>query len=402
MSSLLWLEPVGGCSGDMTLAALLDLGVPLEAITSGLDRLGLPGWSIEVRRASKCGLFGTRVDVRMDPDVPDRERTWLEIRDLIRAAGLPAPARDLALAMFERIAVAEAHIHGTTPDHVHFHEVGAIDSIVDLVGSALALSELGVGRIYASPPPLGSGIVRSRHGPIPAPAPATLEILKGREVLPVGVGERTTPTGAAILAAATQPGPPPPFVPEKIAYGIGHKDFDDAANVLRATLGRDATTADGLIELACNLDDTTPQVLARALEVALEAGALDAWITPVTMKKGRPGMILGVLTRARSREKLVEVLFRETPTLGVRFHEVRRDELSRRFEAVRTRWGEVSMKIGSLGDEILNVAPEWDDCAELARRHGVAARVVREEALAVWWAAHRDGDGRRGGGPIRG
>ena len=381
--SLLLLEPVGGCAGDMTLAALLDLGVPLDAVASGLDRLGLPGWSLEVARAHKCGIWGTQVRVHVDESVHDRERSWVEIAQLIRGAGLPAGARELALHMFEKIAVAEAHVHGTTPAHVHFHEVGAIDSIVDLVGVAIALSELGVERIYSSPPPLGSGIVQSRHGPIPVPAPATLEILKGRTVRFFGKGERTTPTGAAILAAATEPGPPPAFAPERIAYGIGHADFDDAANVIRATLGSEGEP-DELVELACNLDDATPQVLARAIEAALEAGALDAWVAPVTMKKGRPAHLLGVLAPARLRARIADVLLRETPTLGVRHHAVGRDELERRFDRVETPWGVVSVKVGHRAGAVLNVAPEWEECLRAAKAHGVPARVVREFALAAW------------------
>lgn len=388
MGSLLWLEPVGGLSGDMTLAALIDLGVPLDAIAAGLDRLGLPGWSIEARRAEKCGIWGTRVDVQVDPQIHDRERSWLEIRDLIRGAGLPKGARELALAMFERIAVAEAHIHGTTPEHVHFHEVGAIDSIVDLVGVAIALDELGAERVYGSPPPLGSGIVQSRHGPIPVPAPATIEILKGREVKPFGVGERTTPTGAAILAGATRPGPPPRFVPERVAYGVGHKDFADAANLVRATLGSDTVAGDELLQIECNLDDASPQLLARALEVVLEAGALDAWIAPVTMKKGRPGHLFGVLAPARLRGRLAELLLRETPTLGVRFHPVDREILERRFESVETRFGPIPVKLGLRGAEVINAAPEWDDCVRAARQHGVPARQVREAALAAWLHRH--------------
>ncbi len=384
MGGLLWLEPVGGCAGDMTLAALLDLGVPLDAITAGLDRLGLGGWSIEVGRDHKCGIWGTRVEVHVE--AADRERTWVEIARLIRGAGLPAQARDIALHVFEKIAIAEARIHGTTPDKVHFHEVGAIDSIVDIVGVALVLGELGLERIYSAPPPLGSGIVQSRHGAIPVPAPATLEILKGREVRFFGKGERTTPTGAAILAAATEPGPPPAFVPERIAYGIGHKDFEDAANVLRATLGQEATASAELVELACNLDDATPQVLARAIEAVLEAGALDAWVAPVTMKKGRPGHLLGVLAPGSHRARIVDTLLRETPTLGVRHHVVGRDVLERRFEQVETPFGPVAMKIGHRATAVINAAPEWDDCLRAAKAHGVPARVVREFALATWLA----------------
>lgn len=478
LERLLWIEPVGGCAGDMTLAALFDLGVPVEDVEAGLRSLGLDGWSLEVRKASKCGIVGTRVDVRLEgkgggaPKAPahhphhggehhhhhhgdehhhhsqghghqdhahahphdhphdesahhagghhdhahpgsgphhhgdeghphdhhhhEHSRTWAQIRALITAAPLPPGAIEKAIAVFERIARAEAHVHGTTPDEVHFHEVGAVDSIVDIVGVALALDWLGVRRILAAPPPLGSGIARSQHGPIPIPAPATLEILKGREVRSSGPGERTTPTGAAILAALSEPGPPPAFLPERIGYGVGHADFPDAANLVRMTLGRPAAAkeptgeATPLVVLECNLDDASPQVLARALEACLEAGALDAWIAPLTMKKGRPGHLLGALAPAASVEALSTVIFRETPTLGIRHHPVDRRVLERRFQGVQTRYGEISIKIAIADGEIMNAAPEWEDCLAAGRRHGVPARRVREEAMASWASEVRE------------
>jgi len=385
MRHYLILEPVGGCSGDMTLAALLDLGAPLDAIGAGLDRLGLGGWSLEVRPSSKCGIGGTRVDVRIERE--EHARSWREIRALIEDAGLPAGAASRSIAIFERIALAEAHVHGTTPEQVHFHEVGAVDSIVDVVGVALALDELGIETIHASPPPLGTGITRSQHGPIPVPAPATLEILRGRPVRSAGEGERTTPTGAAILAALSRPGLPSSFVPERVGYGIGHKDFPDAANVLRATLATEGAGEDRLLVMECNLDDASPQILARAIDSALDAGALDAWVAPVTMKKGRPAHLLGVLVPASLREALAATLFRETPTLGLRHHAVERDVLERRFETVETAFGPVRIKIGFAGATVFNAAPEWDDCVAAAARAGVAPRRVREEALAAWMSA---------------
>lgn len=392
MSRVLFLEPVGGISGDMALAALLDVGAPFDALAAGLDRLGVSGFEVRRTKASKCGIGGTRVEVVLD-GTETRERSWSEIRELLLRAGLPKGARERALSIFERIAVAEAHIHGTTPDLVHFHEVGAVDSIVDVAGVALCLDELGCDRVHALPPPLGTGVVQSRHGPIPVPAPATLELLRGRPVLVDrhggGPGERTTPTGAAILAACTIPGPPGSFVPERVGYGIGHKDFPDAANVLRATVGREEASREALVVLEANLDDASPQALARALEATLEAGALDAWIAPITMKKGRPGHLVGVLCRASDRARLAEVLFRETPTLGVRHHEVGREALERRFDPVPTRFGEIPVKVGLLGGAVRNAAPEWDACVEAAKRHGVAAREVREEALAAWLSSRR-------------
>jgi uncharacterized protein (TIGR00299 family) protein len=384
---ILYLEPVGGISGDMTLAALLDVGAPLEAIREGLERLGLRGWSLQVGPAKNNSIHGTRVEVLVEAAADHEERSWGEIRDMLQNAGLPAGARDRALAIFERLAVAEAHIHGTTPDHVHFHEVGAVDSLVDIVGVALALDQLAPDRVHASAPPAGGGVARSRHGPIPIPAPATLEVLRGRPLRPSGDGERTTPTGAAILAAVTSAAPPPALVPERIGYGIGHRDFPDAPNVLRATLAVEAAGADDLLVLEANLDDATGQTLARAIEAALEAGALDAWVAPLTMKKGRPGHLLGALAPARLRDRIAGVLLAETPTLGVRIHAVSREILERRFETAETAFGPVRIKVAGRGGEDLTAAPEWDDCLAAGRRHGVPPRRVREEALAVWLAS---------------
>ncbi len=383
MGTILWLEPVGGISGDMTLAALLELGAPFDAVTEGLDRLGLPGWTLRRERGSKCGIFGTRVEVVLTEPDPI-ERTWGQIRGLLQGAGLPGPARDTALAIFGALADAEARVHGTTPERVHFHEVGAIDSIVDIVGVALALGELGATRVFAAPPPLGSGLTQSRHGPIPIPAPATLQVLLGRPVRVEGQGERTTPTGAAILAAATEVGPPPPFVPERIGYGIGHKDWPDAANVLRATLAREATPPDALLVLESNLDDAPPQQLAHALSALLHEGALDAWLTPVVMKKGRPGHVLSALAPAATRDALVRVLVTQTPTLGVRWYEVGREALVRTFVTVQTAFGPIPVKLGHFRGVQTNAAPEWEDCVQAAARHGVAPREVREAAVVAF------------------
>lgn len=384
---ILYLEPVGGISGDMTLAALLDAGAPLDAVRDGLARLGLPGWELRVEPGAKNGIHGTRVEVLVDPAAEDGERSWHEIRDMLRAADLPAGARDRALAVFEALAVAEAHVHATTPDRIHFHEVGAVDSIVDIVGVALALDALAPDRVHASPPPTGGGVIPSRHGVIPVPAPATLEVLRGRPLRPSGDGERTTPTGAALLAALTSAAPPPAFVPERIGYGIGHRSFPDAPNVLRATLAVEAAGDDDLLVLEANLDDATGQTLARAIEAALEAGALDAWVAPLTMKKGRPGHLLGALAPAHLRSRIADVLLAETPTLGVRCHAVSREILERRFETAETAYGPVRIKVAGRGGQVLNAAPEWDDCLAAGRRHGVPPRRVREEALAAWLAS---------------
>lgn len=383
MERVLWLEPVGGCSGDMCLAALFDLGVPAERVRERLGRLDLGAFELRVRPASKMGIFGTRVDVHAAGH--HHATTWSEIRRRIEGADLGEGATRHAIAIFERLAAAEAKIHGTTPEEVHFHEVGAVDSIVDVVGVAIALDLLGPLSICASPPPLGGGMVETAHGPMPVPAPATFELLAGREVRSSGPGERTTPTGAAILAATSRPGAPATFVPERIGYGIGHRDFDDAPNLLRASLGRRERTGDSLWVLEANVDDATPQNLSRAIDLCLRGGALDAWVAPLTMKKGRPGHLLGALVPEARLHALCELVLRETPSLGVRYHAVGRTALDRRFERVETPYGEVPIKVASLAGEELGGTPEWEVCLSLAEEHGVPARRVRDEALARWW-----------------
>ncbi|HLV60010.1 MAG TPA: nickel pincer cofactor biosynthesis protein LarC [Fredinandcohnia sp.] len=382
--TILWLDPVGGCSGDMCLAALFDLGVSPEAVRAELARLDLGAFHLRLSRAEKMGIHGTRVDVEAPDD--RHERTWEEIRGRIEGAGLSAGATRRALAIFERLARAEAKVHGTTPERVHFHEVGAVDSIVDVVGVAVALDLLGIDEVRAGAAPLGGGMIETRHGPMPVPAAATLELLVGREVRSSGPGERTTPTGAAILAAVTEPGLPASFVPERIGYGIGHRDFDDAPNVLRACLGRLEHGGESLFVVEANLDDAAPQVLARAIDACLEGGALDAWVAPVTMKKGRPGHLLGALVPRGRLSALCEIVVRETPTLGVRYHAVGRLALERRIEEVETSFGRIPIKVGLLGSEVVGAAPEWEVCLAIARERKVPARIVREEALARWIA----------------
>lgn len=297
-------------------------------------------------------------------------------------------AKDKASALFRRIGAAEAKIHGVPLEEIAFHEVGAVDSIVDLCGAAVVLDLLGRPKVYASPPPLGSGKVRIAHGVVPVPVPATLELLKGKPVLFEGQGELTTPTGAALLAELATIAPPPPMVVEQIGYGVGTKDWADRANVLRASLGRASAGAqhEAVVVLEATIDDASPQLLGALLELVLERGALDAWLSPVTMKKSRPGHVLSVLALPKDRAALAELVVRESPSLGVRWFEGQRLALGRRFEPVVTRYGEVKMKLGLLGDQVVNAAPELEDCRALARAAAVPLKLVLAEAVAVWSA----------------
>ncbi|HEX9288295.1 MAG TPA: nickel pincer cofactor biosynthesis protein LarC [Anaeromyxobacteraceae bacterium] len=401
MGRLLYLEPVGGIAGDMFLAAALDLGVSQAALAAALATLGVPGFRLEATRGEASGIAGTHVEVVVDGPAPPA-RALSDILALVRASGLAPRARETALAIFERIGRAEAKVHGVPLEEVHFHEVGALDSIVDVCGAAVVLDLLGWPRVVAAPPELGQGFVKTAHGLMPVPPPAVLELLQGITVKTGGpVGEAVTPTGAALLVALCEVGTPPPFRPRATGYGLGTKRWPDRPNVLRMTIGdlpeeplspalpppgggRGSAT---IFEISCNLDDCPGQLVARAIEAALEAGALDAWATPCTMKKGRPGIVLAALAPEGKRDLVARAFLAETTTLGVRLRAVERVEEERELVAVVTRYGTIRVKVGRLGGEILSAHPEYEDCAARAREHGVAVKEVMGAAMAAWRGA---------------
>lgn len=395
VADLLWLEPVGGVAGDMFLAAALDLGVSRSDLERALSTLGV-SFELEVTSAEASGIRGTHLDVRTPDDGRPEPQAHghahshahaglREILDLVRRSGLSPRAREAALALFERIGRAEARVHGIPVEEVHFHEVGAVDSIVDGCGAAVVLDLLGWPRAVASPPELGQGFQKTAHGILPVPPPAVLEILAGKTVRPGGPpGEAVTPTGAAILAQLFEIGTPPPFAPERVGYGIGTSRWPDRPNVLRLTLGSAAEGRGGLVLLEANLDDCSGQLVARAIEVALERGALDAWAAPVTMKKGRTGVVLAALAPEEARDAVARSMMEETTTLGVRFRGVDRVELAREWVDVDTAYGSVRVKVGRRGGEVVNAHPEWEDCAARAREHGVPVKRVLEEAAAAY------------------
>ena len=395
--ALLVLEPIGGIAGDMFLAAALDLGVDRGALEAALRTLGVPGWRLEVRRKSESGIAGTHVDVVVEGEQP-HARGLREILGLVDGSGLSVRAKAAARALFERIGRAEAKVHGVALEDVHFHEIGAVDSIVDLCGAAVVLDLLGWPKVLAPPPELGRGMTRTAHGPMPVPPPAVLELLAGKPVRPGGPpGEAVTPTGAALLAELAELGPLPAFVPGRIGYGVGTSSWPDRPNVLRMTLGEasplgrpagaaTAGPAAALWILETNLDDCPGQLVARAIEAALEAGALDAWAAPVTMKKGRPGFLLGALVEEERRTAVTEAFFDETTTLGVRRHAVERDVLDREVVPVETPYGSVGVKIARSGGVERGAHPEYDDCARRARERGVPVKEVMAAAIAAWRA----------------
>jgi uncharacterized protein (TIGR00299 family) protein len=296
--------------------------------------------------------------------------------------------RDTALAVFARLAEAEGRVHGVAPDAVTFHEVGALDSIVDIVGTAIGLAALDVETVYVSSLPLGSGTVISQHGTIPVPAPATVELLRGFPVrIGDGAGELVTPTGAAIVATLARAGEPlPPMAIAAVGYGAGSRTLADRPNLLRLLLGHASAAAvagDELIEIAANIDDSSPELYEHAMEQLFAAGARDVWLAPAQMKKNRPGTVLHVLAEPVARNALAAIVLRETSAIGLRFHAVQRLILPREQITVGTEYGAVQVKIAHAGDGTVNVAPEYDDCRRVARERGVPLKVVYQAAIAA-------------------
>ncbi|MGQ9532333.1 MAG: nickel pincer cofactor biosynthesis protein LarC [Desulfotomaculales bacterium] len=381
-----YLDCCGGIAGDMLLAALIDAGADVNTLRGQLEGLGLAGWRLETWEERKHGLRGTRAAVVVTADHP--ERRLGEILGLLEAAPLPAGARETAVKVFLRLAEAEARVHGTTVDRVHFHEVGAVDAIVDVVGSLLALSQLNVERVYCSPLPTGQGYVKAKHGVLPVPAPATAELLRGVPLRSVAVeGELVTPTGAALATTlAAEFGPLPGMVVERIGYGLGSRTYA-IPNVLRVFVGRIAGREPGrevLTVLETDIDDLSPEFFPYVDQLLRRAGALDVTLTQVVMKKGRPGVTVRVLCHPPDEEELVAILFRETTTLGVRVRREERVSLRREVVPVATPSGEVRVKVAYLPDSsVARLSPEYEDCRTVAERTRRPLAEVYLEATTV-------------------
>ncbi len=380
-----YLDAFSGLSGDMLLGALLDCGLEFSALESALSTLAFSGYRLSQQRKTVSGIAAVKFEVEVTD--PQPERHLEEIRQIINAAsGLGPAVKRRAAAVFEALAQAEAKVHHTTPEEVHFHEVGAVDSIIDVVGTAFGMDRLGVDDILVSPLPMGTGFARSQHGIIPVPAPAAAELLAGFPVrIGDGAAEMVTPTGAAVLRALARPAVLPlSFEIEKIGYGAGARDLADRPNVLRMMLGRMGTSfdSDEMIEIAANIDDLNPQIYDHVVERLLATGARDVTLTPAIMKKGRPAITLAVIAEAARREEIARVMFAETSTIGLRFHPVSRLKLRREIREVETRWGRVRVKFSG-SDGTSNIAPEFDDCRRLALEHGVPLKTVMEEARAA-------------------
>jgi len=404
--SIAYFDCFNGAAGDMIVGALIDAGLDSDELRQTLRALPIDGYSLSIEKVMRKGLAATRFDVKLDATAAQPHRHLRDVRKIIDAARLSNAVRQRAVAVFERLARAEAEVHGITVERVHFHEVGAVDAIVDIVGACWAVERLGIQRIVCSPIPVGSGIVTCAHGVLPIPAPATALLLKG---VPIAAsdepGELTTPTGAAILTEFTDAfGPIPPMKIAHIGLGAGGRESPTRPNVLRVLIGvpdpsrdpeRDqggsvkgaemgGRTADGIVVLEANIDDATPEVLGYAVERLLNAGALDAYTVPIQMKKSRPGALLTVLADPQRAAELEDILFAETTTFGVRRHEATRSKLDRRHETVETPYGPIRVKIGSRADRVVTTSPEFEDCRRAAEAHNVPLRDVMTAATDAW------------------
>jgi uncharacterized protein (TIGR00299 family) protein len=384
-------DSVGGASGDMILGALCDLGVQPAWLQSRLEAL-LPG---EVRltaeKAEDRGIHGTRVTVKvLKTPHGHGHRTLADISQIIESGGLPGAVRELALVVFTRLAEAEARVHGVTANEVHFHEVGAADAVADIVGSALALDHLGIGAVIVGPLPTGCGTTEAAHGVLPLPVPAVAELLKGHPVVATKEPfELVTPTGAAILTGAAAKmggvGDGTPMTIRQTGYGLGHRRLAGRANVIRATVlevgvgSPDAPTR--CLQLECNLDDMSPELIGSLFQGLFAAGALEVFTVPAQMKKQRPGVLLSVLCRFEDRERVLDTLFRGSTTFGVRETTVERTVLERRMETVSTPYGPIRVKCGLWQGDVVTRAPEYEDCVEAAKRNNVPVRRVYESAI---------------------
>jgi uncharacterized protein (TIGR00299 family) protein len=389
-----WLDCSSGISGDMLLGALADAGASGADLCAVPARLGLNNVTVRLERVERGHLAAIKAHVEVAPSHHHHHRSLSAIVKMIEASGLPPRTRDMAIRVFRRLGEAEAEVHAAPIERVHFHEVGAEDSITDICGACAGLELLGIERLVCSPLDVGGGFVDTAHGRLPVPAPATARLLAGAPVYSSGVAaELVTPTGAAFVATLAESfGPLPRITLERTGYGAGTRELSDRPNTLRILVGEaEAADKDGPPEiitvLEANLDDLNPQIAGYVADKALDSGALDCYFTPVQMKKGRPGLLVTVLCAPGDGERMRRLLFAETSTLGVRSYRAERRVLQRRHETIETEFGAVRVKVASQNGEILNFAPEYEDCRRLAEEKQVPLKRVMEQAAARYLAA---------------
>ena len=392
-----YLDVCAGISGDMTLGALIDAGVDLDRLRDELRALPLDNWQLDAERVPKAGIQATKATVSVldEQAAAPGHRRYVELAEIIQAADLPTAVIEQSLAVLRTVAEAEATVHGVPVEQVHFHELGGIDTLIDIVGSVLGLRLLDVERVYCSALPVSHGYVDIAHGRLPVPPPAVAEMLKGRPTFPLDVeGETVTPTGAALAVTLSHHiGAFPAMTVETIGYGAGSKDFPGVPNVLRLWVGQpveaDTETLQGrfvideVVTIEANIDDMNPELYPALLEEIFEQGALDAWLTPIQMKKGRPAVKLAALATPENVEAIAETILRESTSFGVRLTSGQRRCLLRETVTVVTRYGELAVKVGRIGAEIVTVAPEYEDCRRAAQQHKVPLKVVYAAASAA-------------------
>ncbi len=381
---VLYFDLIGGASGDMILGALVDAGLSLDKLKELLAGLNLNEFDIQAKIVDKNGFCATKVDVLVTEQPP--ERHLKEIKDIIQKSSLPQTVQNRALQIFERIAETEAAIHNKSIDQVHLHELGGTDTIIDITGTLLALEHLEISKIYASPVPLGKGFIKGAHGQIPLPAPATVALLKGIPVYGRDIdAELVTPTGAALLAELVDDfGPAPPLVLETVGYGAGGRDLP-IPNLLRVLIGEISSTDSGTINrlavLETNLDDLNPEIYPYVIESLFSAGALDVTLTPIQMKKNRPGTQIQVLCEPSDIDTLISILFRETTTLGIKQFLVDRYALPRTIRDVETPYGKIRVKIAEISPDQNKISPEFEDCRRAAQEHGIPISQIYQEII---------------------
>lgn len=403
-AKIAYFDCFAGISGDMTLGALVDAGADFNGLKSELDKLGLHEFHVTAEKVIKRGISATDITVHLDHHHHDHShhsghshgRSFTDIKHIIENSGLSQSVKDKAVAIFRRLGNAEAKVHGKDIEEIHFHEVGAVDAIVDITGACICLEMLGIEKVYASPMPTFTGTIEIAHGTFPLPAPATAEILKGVPWRKLGVeGEIITPTGAAIIAEFAEDfGECPPMTVHSIGYGAGKRDFG-MPNVLRVMVGEAAPTASehatfdhtcggehtDVAVLETNIDDLSPQVYEVVMERLFAAGALDVYLTPIQMKKNRPATLVSIICAPCDIDRMSAILFEETSTIGVRIARFSRLCLSREFLTVQTAFGPVKIKVSRRGGEVVNVQPEYEDCKAAASKEKTPFKRVRDAAL---------------------
>ena len=394
-----YFDCFSGISGDMTLGALLDAGLPLDHLRGELQSLDVPGWQLSTEKVWKNGMAATYAKVRTQDT--QTHRSLSTILGIIGKSRLAQSVKQQASAIFQKLGEAEAAVHDVPVEKIHFHEVGAIDALVDIVGACIGLSALGIGSLACSALNVGGGTAKMAHGVLPVPAPATARLLLGKPTYSTGIQqELVTPTGAAIVATlCTSFGPQPPMTVSAIGYGAGTADLLGQPNVLRLMVGEaparhSAATSEFIRVLEANLDDMNPQIYGYFLGKALAAGALDVFSTPVQMKKNRPGMLVTVLSKPEDEAKFQDLFFAETTTLGVRSYFVERRILDRQWETVHTHFGDVRIKVARLNGHVRQASPEFEDCRKLAEAQDVPLQRVMDEAMRIW--SDREQRQRRG------